>query len=68
MAQQNREYFMKRLQDTASQKAIPINRMTCQGIPDKDGFQLTVEAGGAITNRGLGGFFVTARPLKAPKG
>ena len=46
MAQQNRENFVKRLQETASQKAIPIDRLSCQGIPDKDGFQLTVESGG----------------------
>jgi hypothetical protein len=46
MTQQDRERFVEKLKQTASQRAIPIDRLSCQGIPDKDGFQLTVESGG----------------------
>jgi hypothetical protein len=46
MAQQEREDFVKKLQERASQRAIPIDRLSCRGIPDKDGFELIVESGG----------------------
>jgi hypothetical protein len=42
----NREQFVKDLKQTASDRAIPIERLDCRGIPDKDGFELTVESGG----------------------
>jgi hypothetical protein len=46
MAQQDRDRFVKQLQQTASDRAIPIERLTCRAIPDKDGFELTIKAGG----------------------
>ena len=46
MARQDRERFVEKLQQTASQRAIPIDRLNCQAIPDKDGFPLIVESGG----------------------
>jgi hypothetical protein len=42
----NRERFVKALEQTASGRAIPIDRLDCRDIPDKDGFELTVESGG----------------------
>ena len=42
----NRERFVKDLQQTASHRAIPIDRLNCRDIPDKDGFELIVESGG----------------------
>ena len=42
----NREQFVQDLKETASKRAIPIDRLECQDIPDKDGFQLIVESGG----------------------
>lgn len=42
----NRERFLKDLQETASQRAIPIDRVDSRDIPDKDGFELTIESGG----------------------
>jgi hypothetical protein len=42
----NRERFVNELQETASQRAIPIDRLNCRDIPDKDGFELIVESGG----------------------
>ena len=46
MAQQDRERFVEKLQQSASQRAIPIDRLNCRGVPDKDGFELIVESGG----------------------
>jgi len=34
----NRERFVKELQQTASERAIPIERLTFQDIRDKDAF------------------------------
>ena len=42
----NRERFVKDLQETASHRAIPIDRLNRRDIPDKDGFELIVESGG----------------------
>jgi hypothetical protein len=42
----NRERFVKDLEQTASDRAIPIDRLDCRDIPDKDGFELIVESGG----------------------
>ena len=42
----NRERFVKDLEQTASHRAIPIERLTCRKIPDKDGFELIVESAG----------------------
>ena len=42
----NREQFVKDLEQTASGRAIPIDRLDCRDIPDKDGFELIVESGG----------------------
>ena len=42
----NREQFVKDLEQTASHRAIPIDRLNCREIPNKDGFQLIVESGG----------------------
>ena len=42
----NRERFVKDLEQTASDRAIPIDRLNCRDIPDKDGFELIVESGG----------------------
>jgi hypothetical protein len=42
----NRERFVKELQQTASERAIPIERLTFQDIPDKDAFELTIKVGG----------------------
>ena len=46
MGEQHRERFVKRLQETATERAIPINRLRCRDLPDKDGFELTVGSGG----------------------
>jgi hypothetical protein len=46
MSEQARESFVKKLQQTASERAIPIERMGCRDLPDKDGFELTVKSGG----------------------
>lgn len=40
----NRERFVKDLEQTASHRAIPIDRLDCREIPDKDGFQLIIPA------------------------
>ena len=42
----NRERFVKDLEQTASDRAIPIDRLNCREIPGKDGFQLIVDSGG----------------------
>ena len=46
MGEQQREHFVKKLQQTASERAIPIDRLSCRNLPDNDGFELTVESGG----------------------
>jgi hypothetical protein len=46
MDEQARDSFVKRLQQTASERAIPIDRLGCRDLPDKDGFELTVKSGG----------------------
>lgn len=46
MGEQHRERFVKRLQETATERAIPIDRLRCRDLPDKDGFELTVRSGG----------------------
>jgi len=35
----NRERFVKDLEQTASERAVPIDRLNCREIPDNDGFQ-----------------------------
>ena len=42
----NRERFVKDLEQTASDRAIPIDRLNCRETPGKDGFQLIVDSGG----------------------
>jgi hypothetical protein len=44
--EKNREGFVKDLKQIASDRAIPIDRLDCRDIPDKDGFELIVESGG----------------------
>ena len=46
MSEQQRERFVKKLRDTASERAIPIDKLGCRDLPDKDGFELTVRSGG----------------------
>lgn len=46
MAQQERDSFVKHLRQTASDRAIPIDRLDCRNLPDNDGFELVVESGG----------------------
>ena len=46
MAQQERERFVMQLKQTAAEQKIPIDRMSSQDLPDKDGFELIIEAGG----------------------
>jgi hypothetical protein len=46
MTEQTRDHFVKKLQQTASERAIPIDRLTCRDLPDKDGFEVTVKSGG----------------------
>ncbi|HEU4772006.1 MAG TPA: hypothetical protein VFS68_07590 [Candidatus Udaeobacter sp.] len=46
MGEQARDSFVKKLQETASERAIPIDRLSCRDLPDKDGFELTVKSGG----------------------
>jgi hypothetical protein len=46
MAQQDRERFVKELEQTASDRAIPIERLTRRDLPDNDAFELTIKAGG----------------------
>jgi hypothetical protein len=42
----NRDGFVKDLEQTASDRAIPIDRLNYREIPGKDGFQLIVKSGG----------------------
>jgi hypothetical protein len=60
----NREQFVKDLEQTASQRAIPIDRLNCREIPDKDGFQLIVESGGKERIFTIGDF----ESMKDPEG
>jgi hypothetical protein len=60
----NREQFVKHLEQTASQRAIPIDRLNCREIPDKDGFQLIVESGGKERIFTIGDF----ESMKDPEG
>ena len=46
MAQQERERFVMQLKQTAAERKIPIDRMSCRNLPDKDGFELIIEADG----------------------
>jgi hypothetical protein len=46
MTQENRDRFVKQLQQTASARAIPIDRLNSRDLPAKDGFELIVESGG----------------------
>ena len=46
MSQQAQDSFVKKLQQTASERAIPIDRLSCRDLPDKDGFEVTVKSGG----------------------
>jgi len=46
MGQQDRDRFVKKLQQTASERAIPIDRLSSRDLPAKDGFELTVKSGG----------------------
>ena len=46
MGEQARDSFVKKLQQTASDRAIPIDRVGCRDLPDKDGFELTVKSSG----------------------
>jgi hypothetical protein len=46
MAQQEQDRFVKELQQTASAKSIPIERLSCRDLPDKDGFEMTIASGG----------------------
>ena len=46
MAQRERDGFVTQLKQTAAERKIPIDRLSCRDIPDKDGFELIIEAGG----------------------
>jgi hypothetical protein len=46
MAEQERDRFVTQLKQTAAERRIPIDRLSCRAIPDKDGFELIIEAGG----------------------
>lgn len=41
-----REQFVKELQQTASAKAIPIQKLSWRGVPNKEASELTIESGG----------------------
>jgi|Tabmets5t2r1_1033131.scaffolds.fasta_scaffold465315_1 hypothetical protein len=60
----NRERFVKDLEQTASDRAIPIDRLNCREIPDKDGFELIVESGGKERIFTIGDF----ESMKDPEG
>ena len=45
MAQQG-DRFLTQLKQAATERKIPIDRLSCRDLPDKDGFELTIEAGG----------------------
>jgi hypothetical protein len=46
MAQQDRDRFVTQLKQAAAERKIPIDRLSCRDLPDKDGFELIIEAGG----------------------
>jgi hypothetical protein len=46
MAQQDRDGFTSKLRQTASDRAIPIERLSCRDLPGKNAFELTIESGG----------------------
>jgi hypothetical protein len=46
MIQQERDRFVTQLKQTAAHRKIPIDRLSCRDLPDKDGFELIIEAGG----------------------
>ena len=46
MAQQERDRFVTQLKQTAAERKIPIDLLNCRDLPDKDGFELIIEAGG----------------------
>jgi hypothetical protein len=46
MTQQDRDRFVTELKQTAAERKIPIDRLSCRDLPDKDGFELIIEAGG----------------------
>jgi hypothetical protein len=46
MAQQGRDRFVTQLKQTAAERKIPIDRLSCRDLPDKDGFELIIEVGG----------------------
>lgn len=46
MNEQARDSFVKQLEQTAADRAVPIDRVRCRALPDKDGFELTVDSGG----------------------
>jgi hypothetical protein len=46
MAQQERDRFVTQLKQTAAKRKIPIDRLSCRALPDKDGFELIIAAGG----------------------
>jgi hypothetical protein len=46
MGERARESFVNKLQQTASDRAVPIDRMRRRDLPDQDGFELTVKSGG----------------------
>jgi hypothetical protein len=60
----NRERFVKDLEQTASHRAIPIDRLNCREIPDKDGFELIVKSGGKERIFTIGDF----ESMKDPEG
>jgi hypothetical protein len=46
MAQENQDRFVTILKQTAAERKIPIDRINCRDLPQKDGFELIIEAGG----------------------
>jgi len=44
MAQQERDRFVMQLKQTAAERKIPIDRLSCRDLPDKDGFELIMQA------------------------
>jgi len=43
---QKREHFRKALQETASKKAIPVEKLSWRDVPIRDASELIVESGG----------------------
>jgi len=39
MAQQERDGFVMQLKQTAAERKIPIDRLSCRDLPDKDSFE-----------------------------